>query len=448
MTSPTTSRTTSPTTSPTTPPRLGLWDRSQVPGERADAPAIAAPDAHGSESGGSRRWRRWLLVAVAIAAVVTVVTLFVVAGPGSSTTIPLDPDNPTASGAQAVARVLEQQGVRVQVARGQTELDRAGADGDTTVVVTRTAELAESTTRDLAVSTSGAGRLVVLGAESSVTRYLAPGVSATSQRRSGDDLVATGCSGTDDVRGGESLSRSQLEYQSASANGSCFTHDGHSVYLSLPRSAQTAPLVLIGSTSIATNDQVTDASNAAVLLRALGHFPRLVWYVPSRADIPASDQSPAALLPRWLGPGLLLVVIAFVGVIVWRGRRLGRLVPEPLPVVVRAVETTESRGRLYRRARDSTRAAAVLQQATRTRLTAYLGLPVPGPRAHTGADSGADPWAARAAVDGLVAAASLACGRPTAEVGALLFGPPPATDDHLLGLAIELVALEKEVRRS
>jgi len=44
-----------------------------------------------------------------------------------------------------------------------------------------------------------------------------------------------------------------------------------------------------------------------------------------------------------------------------------------------------------------------------------------------------------------VAAAS---GRPVDEVGALLLGPPPDRDDHLLGLAAELAALEQEVRPS
>ena len=59
----------------------------------------------------------------------------------------------------------------------------------------------------------------------------------------------------------------------------------------------------------------------------------------------------------------------------WRGRRLGRLVPEPLPVVVRAVETTEGRARMYRRSRAHGRAAATLRAATLARLRDRTGLP-------------------------------------------------------------------------
>ena len=229
-----------------------------------------------------------------------------------------------------------------------------------------------------------------------------------------------------------------MEYTSALADAACFTHDGASVYLSLARRGATPPMVLLGSTSMPANDQITDDSNAAVMLRVLGHSGRVVWYVPSREDVPAGDDTGlGSLLPRWLGPVLALGGFAFLGLVLWRGRRFGRLVPEPLPVVVRAVETTESRGRLYRRARDASRAGATLQEATRARLADYLGLPRPSPSISS-----------RGADQALVGAVSAATGRQVGEVGALLLGPPPTRDDHLLGLAAELAALEKEVRRS
>ena len=59
----------------------------------------------------------------------------------------------------------------------------------------------------------------------------------------------------------------------------------------------------------------------------------------------------------------------------WRGRRLGPLVVEPLPVVVKAVESTQGRGRLYRRVRDRAHAAEILRAATARRLAARLGCP-------------------------------------------------------------------------
>ena len=415
-----------------------LWERSAEAAAESTtegSPGGVSPDGGSPRARGWRR--RWVLVAVLAAAVVAVAFLFVSQGPGPASSAPLDPRNPTANGAQALARVLESQGVRVVVARGEAELERAGVDADTTVVVTRTAPLAESTTKGLARLASRAERLVLVAPDRSILRYLAPEVTVTEARRAAQDLVATDC-GTSDVKPGETLSRSQVEYTSSLADAACFTHDGASVYLSLARRGVTPPMVLLGSTSMPANDQITDASNAAVMLRALGHSGRVVWYVPSREDVPAGDDAGlGSLVPRWLGPVLALGGFAFLGLVLWRGRRFGRLVPEPLPVVVRAVETTESRGRLYRRARDASRAGATLQGATRTRLADYLGLPRPNPSISS-----------RGADQALVSAVSAATGRQVGEVGALLLGPPPTRDDHLLGLAAELAALEKEVRRS
>ena len=118
----------------------------------------------------------------------------------------------------------------------------------------------------------------------------------------------------------------------------------------------------------------------------------------------------------WLAPaavvlGTAVLVLAFV-----RGRRMGALVVEPLPVVVRAVETTESRGRIYRRARDRARAAAVLRLGSTDRLARRLALP---------------PHATEA----VQAAAAAASGMPPAQVAALLAGPPPTTDVELHTLA-------------
>ena len=415
-----------------------LWERSDEAAAEATtegSPGGASPEGASPRARGWRR--RWVLVAVLAAAVVAVAFLFVSQGPGPASSAPLDPRNPTANGAQALARVLESQGVRVVVARGEAELERAGVDADTTVVVTRTAPLAESTTKGLARLASRAERLVLVAPDRGILRYIAPEVTVTEARRAAQDLVATDC-GTSDVRPGETLSRSQVEYTSSLADAACFTHDRASVYLSLARRGVTPPMVLLGSTSMPANDQITDASNAAVMLRVLGHSGRVVWYVPSREDVPAGDDAGlGSLVPRWLGPVLALGGFAVLGLVLWRGRRFGRLVPEPLPVVVRAVETTESRGRLYRRARDASRAGATLQGATRTRIADYLGLPRPNPSISS-----------RGADQALVSAVSAATGRQVGEVGALLLGPSPTRDDHLLGLAAELAALEKEVRRS
>jgi len=423
---------------------VDLWARSAADAEARSAAALTArsPGSPPKEPPADRpgptrapRWssrRRWLLIAGLAVIVVLVGLLFVTTGPGPSSTAALDPQNPTATGAQALARVLGTQDVRVDIVRSQAELARAGVDQDTTVLVARTSELAPTTSRELARLTAGAERLVVVSPSRAVLRELSPTTGVTTVRRAESELMATSC-GDSDVRDGETLSRSDSEFQAPGALNACFTHGSSSVYETMPKTAQAAPLVLFGSTTAVTNDQITQAADAAILLRMLGHSARVVWYVPSRLDAPAQSTGTAALIPRWIGPGLALGAVAFAGVVLWRGRRFGRLVPEPLPVVVRAAETTQSRGRLYRRARDASRASIVLQQATRKRLADYLGMPRP-----TGSD---------AADHALVSAVATAAGRRLEDVGGLLYGPPPTRDDHLLGLAVELADLEKDVRR-
>ena len=159
---------------------------------------------------------------------------------------------------------------------------------------------------------------------------------------------------------------------------------------------------------------------------------RLVWYVPSLDDLGAADGvSAASLLPRWLRPALLLTLAAVVALILWRARRLGALATEPLPVTVKAIETTRSRGRLYRRAGDRAHAAAVLREAARARMAERLRM---GSRPHPAA---------------LVQDVARHTGRPVAEIDVLLApgAPPPATDHDLITLAARLAELDREVRR-
>ena len=123
----------------------------------------------------------------------------------------------------------------------------------------------------------------------------------------------------------------------------------------------------------------------------------------------------------WRWPACALVV--------WRGRRLGPLAREPLPVEVKSVETTRNLGRLYRRSGDRSHAAAALRAASRVSLAARLHLP-------------------RQADATLVATAVADhTGRPVDEVvvTARPDAPPPAHDRDLTDLAQRLAALDREV---
>jgi len=364
------------------------------------------------------RQRATLLIVLGLAAAVVVV--LVLGGGGVRTSTPLDPDNPDPGGAQALARVLEDHGVDVTVVRGADALARAGVEAGTTVLVTSTDQLGDSTVRRMLDDTRGA-QLVLAGPGPGTTAAL--GVSGLPFTVSVGDARPAGC---DDPRFADLSMQVDHALEYPGPDG-CFAGE-HGALVAEPRQG----LTLLGASEALSNDQVLRSDNAAVLLRLLGGGNRLVWYVPSIDDLVADDGvSLSTLLPRWIRPGLWLGTLALVALVVWRARRLGPLASEPLPVVVKAIETTHSRGRLYRRSGDRAHAADALRSAARSRARERLQL-------------GAGDDAA------LVRAVAHQVGRPVEAVALLLGpgGPAPTTDHDLIALANDLAALDREVRRT
>jgi hypothetical protein len=344
-------------------------------------------------------------------------------------TVDLDPANPGFSGAQGLAHVLSDHGVRVIIVRGQRELLDQRVDGATTVAIAGTNKLSGQTARSAMTHAASAAGLVVLNPDPEVTRGMGlpvdPHLTALTD-------VAAGCQAAG-LGTGLRLANADTAYvptAEGTAATTCFPDktDGGGAMVTLPAAAGRPPTTLLGDGSLITNGFILDADNAAIALRLFGQTDRLIWYVPSMSDIAAGDSTSRSLAPTWFRPGLILGTSAVVLLCLWRGRRLGRLVTEPLPVVVRAVETTESRGRMYRKSRDRTRALAVLQQATRKRLASYLGL------------------SASSTTSSVAAASAAVSGREYLEVLHLLDSPAAHDDSSLLQLANTLVALEKEVR--
>jgi len=104
---------------------------------------------------------------------------------------PLDPANPSPDGAQAVARVLEQQGVQLTVVRRAAELERATIDADTTVVVTSPDHLGTATAQQVEVRTIKAGAVVLAEPGTTLIRALGLPVRATDARNG--DHPDAGC---------------------------------------------------------------------------------------------------------------------------------------------------------------------------------------------------------------------------------------------------------------
>ena len=135
-----------------------------------------------------------------------------------------------------------------------------------------------------------------------------------------------------------------------------------------------------------TNGGLLQEGNAALAMNLAGDRQRVIWYAPQQVEgeirlqgIELTDLIPDAV--TWIVLQLCLVVLLLA---LWQGRRVGPLVAEDLPVVVRASETVEGRGRLYRSRRARDRAAEALRTATLQRLLPRLGLAANAPACRGG----------------------------------------------------------------
>jgi hypothetical protein len=369
-----------------------------------------------SSTGVVRRNRTPLLVAVGVLVLLVVVAWF----QRDSVTYsgPLDPRNPEDQGAQAVARVLDDHGVDVTIVRDQAAYLQRQVDPDTTVVVTNPQDLGKQSLAELRRHASAAGAVVLVGpAESIYTAFaLVPGnVPAGEVPAHCDVPLATGLTVTVPV--------------SAAVIGSGCFDSGDAVLLTQPAGDERT--WLFTAPEVFSNEHVLDGDNAALALRLLGQHGKLLWYVADSADTSASDAvTIASLLPGWLYPSLWQLALSALAFLLWRARRLGPLVREPLPVVVRAAESTESRGRLYRKTRDRDHAAAILRQASRRRLADALAVRPDAP------------------VPDLAAAVAGRTGGDLDAVRRMLTDGPVPNDSALAVLGRELLRLEYEVRNA
>ncbi|MDP2775691.1 MAG: DUF4350 domain-containing protein, partial [Nocardioides sp.] len=269
----------------------------------AEAP-VQAPPATGQ--GRLRRHRSTLLIALGLLAAVVVV---VWSSGGPRTYEPLDPANPDADGAQAVARVLDDEGVDVTVARGADELDRLDIGADTTVVVTSTGSLGDSTVARL-LAQAGDARLVLVEPPQPVTEEV--GLDGFASR----DPLGDGRDAACDDPTYDGLVLEADEVLSYPGGPGCFTNEvGESVLV------ERDDVVVFGAGDALTNDQVLRGDNAAVALRLLGQDERLVWYVPQVNDLVGDDGvGLSSLLPDWVEPGIWLLAISTISLALWRGR--------------------------------------------------------------------------------------------------------------------------------
>ncbi|MFI1711513.1 DUF4350 domain-containing protein [Streptomyces griseoruber] len=346
----------------------------------------------------------------------------------------LDPRSADPHGSRAVAELLADRGVSTRVVTTLAEA-HAATGPDTTLLVASPDLLTERQQQELHAATSGSGgRTVLIAPGSPSVSTLAPGVTADPATSRGSTLTPD-CALPSARRAG-TAETGGIRYSTRHLDADkCYPSQRLATLLRIPDTSASGDTIVLGAPDILYNTRLDQQGNASLALQLLGSRPHLTWYLPSLSDTsatePGDEKTFFDLLPSgWLWGTLQLFVAAALAAL-WRARRLGPLVPERLPVAIRASETVEGRARLYRKARARARAATALRSTTRTRLAPLVGVPVA--QAHT--------------PEALLPALSARLQADGQPLHSLLFGPPPSDDTALIALADQLDALEREVRR-
>lgn len=369
-----------------------------------------------------QRWRgaRWVLAALAVIVALATLSAYLTAPRAGGR---LDATSTAPDGARALLTLVREHGVDVVVAPDVAAVE-AAAGTNALIVVVQTYHLVdEELLRRLADLPAD---LLVVEPMSRTREALAPEIEAADSTSFGAGREPN-CDLREATRAGAVQLQMSAAYEASGATPVTRCYEGALVRYS----AGGRQVTVVGSADFMTNDALLEEGNAALAMNLTGTNPRMIWYAPQFTEGQTTggatlfDLIPAQVW--WIVWQLILVVVL---VAVWKARRVGPLVAERLPVVVRASETVEGRGRLYRSRRARDRAADALRTATVQRIVPRLGL-----------SRNADPPAVAQGV-------TARCGVDPQYAAHLLFGPPPTDDAGLVNLARELDNIERQVAHS
>ncbi|WP_083733324.1 DUF4350 domain-containing protein [Actinomadura sp. CNU-125] len=331
-----------------------------------------------------RRWRASRGILAALLAMGVIAVILAALRPSTSATT-LDPESPKPEGSRALAAILAQNGTRVEIARN-VDPSMVGYNPGTTLVVTHTERL---TDEDLTILRASQANLLLVQPTSYVLNDLAPGVGLVANTFSDVDtpdcdLLATRLAGP--VSFNESFLYEIEPGAPSGGTDACYPEAGGARLVQVRQPDKT--VTVLGSTAPLINETLDEEGNAALGINLAGFGRHTVWLMPELPEpgTAAGGKSLTDLLPFGVKLFFLELLVAVLLVALWRARRLGPVVAEALPVVVRSAETVEGRARLYRASR--TRATGRRTHCARRSRTARpaagaaaLGRTGPGRRA-------------------------------------------------------------------
>lgn len=404
----------------------------------------AATGATGASGRGRGGW-------VGVIAAVVVVVVVVVLMTRTRQLAPFMTDSAAPGGYAALTELFEESGADVRGQRASALADADSTAPDVVVVpvpaYANDAELARL--RELAEQ----GATVVLGEPWPLTgaqddvgelpfedELIGSGFFAESDRVLADTPAIAVAPGDCDVDGLDDLGPIDgafaWPFEAPSGAASCYSSvDG--VLVSV-RGVGDGRIVSLGSPYLWANARLqpakeaggTPLANAAMALVVTGAAPGVrivvVDALPSAGATVEGTEGPIELMPLPVKLALAQLLVVFVLFVWWRSTRLGRPVPEPLPVEIAGSELVVAVGDLLRRKGSPDRAAIALRADTRRVLAERLG-------------------AVGASDEVLVQVVAARTGRDPATVATALGSSPVPSSDALVQLARTLDQIRSEV---
>jgi len=284
--------------------------------------------------------RTWLLL---LAAVVIVTLLIGGAGSGGD---PYSPRSVDPEGARGIVETLEALGATV-------ELNNSVPDATSTSALLLEHRLTEEDTFAITQWVRRGGVLVVADKSSPFIEPVGLPIFGTTVEPSACSIEAL-----TDVGRLETPNISQFETFDLQ---SCHRITDGAFVVARPDGDGT--IVSVGSRDLFTNDLLDEEDNAALAVNLLAPDPANaeVTFIGTSV-IPAGEASGGELLGRKVFLALLQLLAAFLFYALHRARRLGKVVTEPLPVIIEGSELVLQAGVLSERANDPSSAAQVLRE--------------------------------------------------------------------------------------
>jgi hypothetical protein len=348
---------------------------------------------------------------------VVILTALVVGAPGNNTS-PLDPTSTAPDGTKALALLLRALGSNVVTGRTVPP-----TPGGTALLLTD--QLNDTDRSHLISWVDSGGRLIVADPGSGLA-----GVTTDVSRRDlflgrAPIVVGRNCAIPALQSVGSVQPDGDILLHRPPRDAGCFgAGDG---FLLVARDQGQGAVVVVGGPSLWVNANLGHAGNSVLAASLLAPTPGTDVTFVGASRVGGGNKGLLALISPRVIEALWGVALAFVVVILWRARRLGRPVMEVLPVELPGSGLVEATGNLLQESGQRARAASILRRDLKRLITDRFG---------------ADPRLAPSE------AAEIASGRTGLAVERfeeVLGGPTPADDRDLVVLAHSVQEIRREI---